>query len=136
MGGANNKYACMDGKTANIKIPTKFDVNTCAELNDEVIIAMWPGYHSTRVICSRSKTKPVLGVSIKSSLDSIQNGKIGTDKKSKDDKKEKTKTKITDPVQAKKIARENYTKVMLRRKKNKEWSEWFVHLQKQCPDQP
>merc|ERR1712129_533495 len=70
--GANNKYACMDGKTANVKTPMKFDVNEWAELDDEVIIAIWPGYHSSRVICSKTKSKPMLGVKIKTTMDEIK----------------------------------------------------------------
>merc|ERR1712228_445883 len=124
--GANNKYACLTGNTTNLKIPTKFDVNACAEISNEIVLAIWPGYHSSRVIVSRTKTKPVLGVSVKSTIESKQSD---NDEKAKKDPVVKKK-KITDPVELKKIAKENYIKEMLKRKQNKEWSEWFVHLKK------
>ena len=53
--GANNKFACMTGNNTNLTIPTKFNPKTISQLSDQIILTIWPGYHSSRIICSRSK---------------------------------------------------------------------------------
>merc|ERR1712130_819557 len=53
--GANNKYGCMNGNNSNITVPTKFDPKSTPEIANEIVVAIWPGYHASRVIVSRNQ---------------------------------------------------------------------------------